>query len=232
MTERGTTFGQAGAVALRPDAPAVDREPVVIAPAAPPPMVGKRIFDIAFAASLLVATAPLVALAALASSATFRASPFFRQQRVGIDGRPITVTKIRTLPTSTAADADKYALADVEIGVVGRLLRATHLDELPQLVAVVRGDMSMVGPRPEMPVLAATYPPSFVARRTQVRPGVTGLWQISDASGGLIGEAPEFDEFYVTHRSWKLDRWILRKTAAKMLRGETVTFEQAVAERR
>ena len=99
----------------------------------------------------------------------------------------------------------------------GQFLRKFHLDELPQLWLVVWGTMSLVGPRPEMPSLAATFDPDFVAERMTVKPGCTGLWQISTASAGLIGEAPEYDLLYIRSESIRLDLWVLARTASEML---------------
>jgi nucleoside-diphosphate-sugar epimerase/lipopolysaccharide/colanic/teichoic acid biosynthesis glycosyltransferase len=177
-----------------------------------------RIVQIAVAMVAIVVTVPLVAVLALASACAFRAWPFFRQPRVGLGGRRFTLVKIRTLPKGTAASAPKYELSPESAGRVGRLLRRTHLDELPQLWLVLLGSMALVGPRPEMPDLAAGFAPDFAARRTSVRPGCTGLWQVSPAADGLIGEAPEYDLFYVQHASARLDLWILWRTIVSFFR--------------
>jgi lipopolysaccharide/colanic/teichoic acid biosynthesis glycosyltransferase len=97
------------------------------------------------------------------------------------------------------------------------MLRRSHLDELPQLFLVVVGKMTLVGPRPEMPsVHDQHFDPVFAHIRTSVRPGCTGLWQISDHCGEMIYEHPEFDECYVRNRSLRFDLWILRRTVRFM----------------
>jgi hypothetical protein len=99
----------------------------------------------------------------------------------------------------------------------GRFIRATHLDELPQLFLVVSGRMSLVGPRPEMEAVAATFDPEFMEERMRIRPGCTGLWQVSKAADHLIGEAPEYDCYYVHNNCIRLDLWILWRTAIQLL---------------
>jgi lipopolysaccharide/colanic/teichoic acid biosynthesis glycosyltransferase len=123
---------------------------------------------------------------------------------------------VRTLPTDVPRYADKHQLADHHIPAFCRFLRRFHLDELPQLVLVLTGRMSLVGPRPEMAELHQRMQPEFAQERTAVRPGCTGLWQIGNACGELIGAAPEFDRFYLAHRTVRLDLWVLARTALQM----------------
>ena len=135
-------------------------------------------------------------------------------------GQPGTVAEFMTrpyAPPDTASSTDKYSLSKVRIPAFGRVLRRTHLDELPQLLLVPFGLMSLVGPRPEMPEVAARYPVEFVAERTSVRPGCTCLWQLSDSASGLIYEAPEYDRAYLLHSGPLLDAWILYRTARAWL---------------
>ena len=179
----------------------------------------KRAVDLVVGLILLAACLPVIVVIAVGSAITLRASPFFVQDRVGRDGETFRFLKIRTLPSSTNAYADKYALADLDIPRFTRLLRALHLDELPQLLLVVLGRMSLVGPRPEMPTLHAALPPSFAQARSRVRPGCTGLWQVGVDCDGLIGEAPEYDAYYVAHQTQRLDLWILWQTVRKVVRG-------------
>ncbi|MBK9180790.1 MAG: sugar transferase [Acidimicrobiales bacterium] len=180
----------------------------------------KRLFDLLVGVPLVVLTLPLVAVGAVASALSLRAWPFFTQRRVGLGGREFTVLKIRSLPVATPGYADKYAIQHVETTRVGRALRATHLDELPQLWLVLTGAMSLVGPRPEMQALAARFAPGFAEARALVRPGCTGLWQVSEAVGGLIREAPQYDLFYLRHWSVRLDGWIVWRTLLGALPGE------------
>ena len=120
--------------------------------------------------------------------------------------------KLRSLPTYTPVNADKYTVAFITTTRWGRFLRRTHLDELPQFWLVVTGRMSLIGPRPEMPDLAATFDAAFMWERLAVRPGITGPWQVSTASAGLIGEAPELDRLYLAHAGPRLETWVSLRT--------------------
>jgi len=175
--------------------------------------VGKRLFDVVAAMLLFAAALPVMMILAVAVAVSLRTwRPLFFQQRIGRDGRPFTFAKLRTLPTNTPRYADKYAIATVATTRLGRFLRSSHLDELPQLALVVTGRMSLVGPRPEMAGLADRFPAAFVAARSSVRPGCTGLWQVSGDVDRLIGEAPHYDLYYLDHASPRLDLWILGRT--------------------
>ena len=177
------------------------------------------VLDIAGGGLLLVLTLPVAGVLALGSWLSLRSWPIFTQERLGRAGRPFLFAKIRSLPASAPKYADKYAIRDVPRTRFGRFLRSSHLDELPQLALVVAGRMSLVGPRPEMATVAATFDPAFMRARSRVRPGCTGLWQISVAADKLIGEAPEYDLFYVAHSCIRLDLWILWRTALQLLPG-------------
>lgn len=176
--------------------------------------MGKRAGDIVGSVVLLIVTAPLVLLGALVSTACLRAWPFFVQERIGLHGRPFRMVKIRTLAPSTPTTLEKRHLEDHRPPAPCRFLRSHHLDELPQLLQVLQGTMSLVGPRPEMVALHDALPQEVAHARTQVRPGVTGLWQVSTAVQGMIGDAPEYDLWYVAEASARLDLWILWRTAA------------------
>ena len=176
-----------------------------------------RAFDLVVGSVLCVALSPLIVVLAIGSAVSFRAWPFFVQERLGRDGATLRFPKIRTLPPDTPRYADKYALRPVETTRFGRFLRQTHLDELPQLFLVVRGHMSLVGPRPEMAAVAEEFDDRFVAVRTLARPGCTGLWQISEARGGLIGEAPEYDLHYLRHAGIRLNLWVLAHTLREVV---------------
>jgi len=178
---------------------------------------------------LAVLTLPVVVVCLAVSAVVFRASPLFVQQRVGLNGRLISVPKIRSLPTSVDSTADKYALRKDSYNGWSNLLRRSHLDELPQLWSVAKGDMSIVGPRPEMPSLSSRYPADFVKVRTSVRPGITGAWQISEALAGLIYEAPEYDREYVATASPRLDAWILWRTVRGIFGGDPINLTELKA---
>lgn len=182
----------------------------------------KRAVDVGVAAVLIVSTLPVLVGIALLSAVVLRAWPFFVQERIGMDNRIFRFVKIRTLPTSCSSYAPKTALDHVEIPTVMRVLRATHLDELPQFWLVLSGKMSLVGPRPEMAVLHERLAAEAAAERLSVRPGITGLWQISAHCDGLICDRTEYDRLYVRYGNVALDAWIMVKTAEKMLFGRRI----------
>ena len=178
----------------------------------------KRGFDIVVGSVLLVTVLPVIAVAAIGTAITLRANPFFTQTRVGRDGKMFRFLKLRTLPTHTNPYAAKYELDDLELlPWFSRTLRLLHLDELPQLFFGVSGKMSLVGPRPEMPYLHDQLEAGHAALRTSVRPGCTGLWQISEHCDGMIHEHPEFDDHYVSNWSFRFDLWIIGRTLRMML---------------
>ena len=187
----------------------------------------KRVFDLVVALPLAVFTLPLLALLLAGSAVVFRANPLFTQDRLGRGGSMFRFLKIRSLAPSVPAAIDKYALAEQPLSSWGRFIRSSHLDELPQLWLVVSGAMSLVGPRPELPEIAAGFDPEFVERRTLVRPGVTGLWQTSCAVVGLIGEAPEFDDLYLARASARLDLRILIQTIRQPFGAALLTFAES-----
>jgi len=146
-----------------------------------------------------------------------RTSPFFTQTRIGRNGERFKLLKVRTLPKSTPRYANKYEVARMRIPAFSRMLRRLHLDELPQLLLVLTGKMSLVGPRPEMPNLYGAFDADFAARRTRVRPGCTGLWQISEHCDRMIFEHPEYDGFYLEHRSLGLDLRVMARSVRLLL---------------
>lgn len=191
-----------------------------------PEQIMRRLVEAVMAAVLLAVAAPVIVGAAIASALCYRAWPFFVHERIGLHGRPFRFVKIRTLPPSTNRYADKYAIGAAELSPVMQAMRRLHLDELPQLLHVVRGQMAFVGPRPEMPILHAQLPSWFAERRVSVLPGLTCLWQISPHCDGLIGERMEYDRLYVDHRTTQFDLWILMRTAVKMTLGRRVHLFQ------
>ena len=179
----------------------------------------KRLADISLALLLGAAALPVVAGLAVLLAMAYRAQPFFVQERVGFRGERFRMLKLRTLPVGTPTDLDKYAVAQMQLPRVAAFVRRTHFDELPQLLLVLTGKMTLVGPRPELPRLHAALPPDFARLRTTVRPGCTGLWQVGRDCVRMIGEACEYDLAYLAHRSWRLDLWVLAQTARQMLVG-------------
>lgn len=186
----------------------------------------RRVFDVVVSLTLAVVVIPVVLLSAVGSAVALRAWPFFVQQRVGLDGRLFHFVKVRTLPPTMPSYVDKHQLDHQRIPAFCQLLRKLHLDELPQLLLVTLGHMSLVGPRPEMAHLHERLPSSFAELRTSTRPGCTGLWQIGEACSGLIEAAPEYDRFYLANRSLRLDLWVLGRTALNMIGvGKLVTLD-------
>ena len=194
-----------------------------------PARATKRSLDIIVGVVASVASLVIVLPLAVGALLSYGASPFFRQLRVGRGGRLVRVWKIRSLPVSTDPTADKYAIAGENNTRFGRFVRSTHLDELPQLWLVISGRMSLVGPRPEMIHLDARLSAAHAAARRPLRPGCTGLWQISKDSARLMGEVPEYDIFYAEHQSLRLDLWILWRTAMLSPRRHPISLDDVPA---
>ena len=167
-------------------------------------------------AALIVVVLPVILVAVIGSAVALRAWPLFTQERVGRNGETFRFFKVRTLPTDVPSYVDKHQLDHARIPSFCRVLRRLHLDELPQLLLVLRGHMSLVGPRPEMEHLHRQMPSEFAQLRTAVRPGCTGLWQVSAACTDLISRAPQYDTAYLAHRTLRFDVWVLVRTVLKM----------------
>lgn len=183
----------------------------------PRPWNLKRFFDVAVVLTTLPITLP-VAVATAATIAIIDGRPTtFRQERLGLDARPFTIVKFRTMRNPTHAEE-----GDVDrVTALGRVLRILSLDELPQLINVLRGEMSLVGPRP----LPTLYEPYFLPRervRHAVRPGITGLAQVSGRNTASWEERLELDAIYVDQQSFWLDLTILVRTVAQVLRRQGV----------
>jgi lipopolysaccharide/colanic/teichoic acid biosynthesis glycosyltransferase len=185
-----------------------------------------RPLDLALAGVLLVVTAPLLALAALAIKLESRGPVFYTQRRVGRGGRPFELLKLRTMvPGAESMGAGIYVLeGDPRITRVGRLLRRFSLDELPNLVNVVRGDLAIVGPRPTVQEQVDRYT-ERQRRRLEVRPGITGWAQINGRTSLPWPERIELDVWYVQHRSLRLDLRILARTARMLATGHGLYSE-------
>lgn len=179
----------------------------------------KRALDLLIAAISLLCLAPLFALIAGLVRCTSSGPVIFRQTRVGRNGASFTMFKFRSMYSDAATYEESPQVGiDTRITPVGRLLRRTSLDELPQLVNVLLGHMSLVGPRPEMPFLVEQYSP-LLRQRLSVKPGITGLWQLSADRAFMIHQNIEYDLYYVRHRSLFMDVAILLHTILFAARG-------------
>ena len=224
---------------LVPELPTVAMRPSLPHRRQPPPThrlgdLSKRLFDVMFAAVGLLALFPVFLVVAAFVKLDGSGSVVFRQARVGLSGRQFVMFKFRSM----VFDADQH-LADLlllnesdgllfkiredpRVTRVGRFLRRYSLDELPQLVNVLRGEMSLVGPRPPLPTEVERYV-GPVRRRLLVRPGLSGLWQVSGRSDLSWDEAIRLDLHYVDNWSMKADLVILAKTAGAVL-GKTGAY--------
>jgi lipopolysaccharide/colanic/teichoic acid biosynthesis glycosyltransferase len=183
-------------------------------------IVIRRALDIVGGGLLLVLGSPLLAAAMLAIRLESRGHPIYRQRRIGRDGRPFDMLKLRTMVDGAehigaglAVNAD-----DPRVTRVGALLRRVSLDELPNLINVVRGEMSLIGPRPTIPVQVAQYSERQHGRLA-IRPGITGWAQVHGRAALPWSERIELDLYYIEHRSLLLDLRILWRTPAIVLGG-------------
>ncbi len=189
----------------------------------------KRAFDIVVSGTLLLVLSPLLAGLALVVRLESPGPVLFRQPRVGKGGRSFTMYKFRTMRTDPqasgalvpqVADFETYVFDPLHGGKqytrIGKFLRSTSLDELPNLWNVLRGDMSIVGPRPEVPELVEQYPPEY-QRRHEVRPGITGLAQVNGRGELTYHQAMVYDLDYVDNHSFLRDMAILARTVPTVL---------------
>jgi len=181
----------------------------------------RRAFDVVVAGTALLVASPVLALAIVAVRLESRGGAFYRQRRVGKDGRPFDVLKLRTMVSGAEHMGAGLAVSegDTRITRVGRLLRRTSLDELPNLVNVLRGEMAIVGPRPTVPVQVDRYT-ERQRGRLAVKPGITGWAQVNGRTELPWDERIELDLWYIEHRSWRLDLRILWLTVRMVFGGE------------
>lgn len=220
--------------------------PWVGARAEKPGYMFKRVIDVAGAAVGLFALLPLMLLVALLIKLTSRGPVIFRQQRIGYGGRPFTFYKFRSMHVHAddrihrdfvvklikgehhevdqcpgEEGGAKFKLrTDPRVTGIGRFIRKTSIDELPQLLNVLKGDMSLVGPRPPLPYEAANYDSWHLRRMLEVRPGITGLWQVEGRSRVTFAEMVRMDLRYARDCSLMLDLQILAKTVRAVSRCE------------
>jgi len=190
----------------------------------------RRLFDLVAAAAALVITSPLLLLALIAVPLESRGSPIYRQRRVGLDGQEFEVIKLRTMVSGAENLGAGLAVAenDERITRLGALLRRSSVDELPNLINVLRGEMAIIGPRPTVASQVEQYTPRQRGRLT-VRPGITGWAQVNGRAGLPWDERIELDLWYIENRSWKLDRQILRRSFRTVLGGDDLYREDGPA---
>lgn len=191
----------------------------------------KPVMDRVFAAGLMLVLGPVLLAGMLAVRLTLGKKLFFVQQRVGLSGRIFSTYKLRTMAhdrrATTAADLHAHAqgrwdgierrvthksAVDPRMNNVGRLLRTFSVDEIPQLFNVLKGDMSLVGPRPELPMVVDRHYQPWMHRRHVVKPGLTGLWQVSERGNGMMHEHVDVDLDYVDSIGFGTDLRILLAT--------------------
>jgi lipopolysaccharide/colanic/teichoic acid biosynthesis glycosyltransferase len=183
----------------------------------------RRLVDLTVSGIALVVLSPVLAVLALLVRLRLGRPVLFRQARSGWRGEEFTIVKLRTMRDERypgEPDADRTPR-------LGRVLRATSLDELPQLVNVIRGEMSLIGPRPTLPEQVARYG-SHERRRLEVRPGLTGWAQVNGRNSLSWPERIELDIWYIDHRSLALDLRILGRTLRRLVRPEGVSGEGGV----
>jgi sugar transferase EpsL len=186
----------------------------------------KRLVDLVVGATMLAVASPVIGVVALAIRTVDGSPVLFRQRRSGIGGRPFTMVKFRTM--HTPADGQRGPTSDAARTTrLGGVLRSSSLDELPSLVHVVSGRLSLVGPRP-LPVDYLQRYSDHQARRLEVRPGVTGWAQVNGRNLLSWDERFELDVWYVDHRSARLDLRILASTVRQVLRREGVDHHEGV----
>ena len=198
--------------------------------------VAKRGLDAVLAGTALLLLVPVLVLVAVLVRLASPGPALFRQTRVGLDGKPFQMLKFRTMHVGVDDGAHRqyvglllsgdvepqqglYKLdADPRVNRVGAILRRSSIDELPQLINVLRGEMSLVGPRPALPYEARMFP-AWAAPRFAVRPGLTGLWQVSGRNRVTMLDGLRLDVEYVAHRTLLLDLLILLRTVPAVLAG-------------
>ena len=183
----------------------------------------KRLFDLAIAVPALVILSPVILVLAVLVAMRLGTPVLFRQQRPGLGGRPFTILKFRTMTDERAPDGTLLG-DDVRLTPFGRWLRSTSLDELPELINVVKGDMSLVGPRPLLMQYLGRYSPRQ-ATRHGVPPGITGWAQINGRNAVSWDEKLEMDAWYAENRNMGLDLRILGRTLLTVMKRQGISAE-------
>jgi lipopolysaccharide/colanic/teichoic acid biosynthesis glycosyltransferase len=181
----------------------------------------RRAFDVLVAGVALTLASPLLLAAVIAIRLESKGHPIYRQRRVGLDGREFDVLKLRTMVTGAEHMGSGLAVdeGDSRITRVGALLRRTSLDEVPNLLNVLKGEMAIIGPRPTVPVQVAQYT-DRQRGRLAVRPGITGWAQVNGRASLPWAERIELDLWYIEHRSLRVDATILWRTLRLLVGGD------------
>jgi len=180
----------------------------------------KRCFDIIAASLALVLALPLLLLVSLIIAAESRGGVFFLQDRIGKNGKTFKIFKFRTMVPNAENKGPLLAVRnDPRVTKAGKILRRWSLDEIPQLLNILKGEMSLVGPRPEIPPLVADYSP-WQRRVLLVKPGLTGFPQVMGRDDLMIDTKLRLDSYYIGHRSFCFDLWIIWRTAVTVITGK------------
>jgi lipopolysaccharide/colanic/teichoic acid biosynthesis glycosyltransferase len=181
----------------------------------------RRIFDIVVAAVVLLLSSPVILIAAIAIKLTSRGAVIYRQQRVGYRGHHFEVLKLRSMVAGAETKGAGLAVnkGDARITGIGKVLRRTSLDELPNLVNVLKGEMSIIGPRPTVQVQVDEYT-ERQRKRLDIRPGITGWAQVNGRASLPWADRIELDIFYIENRSTAMDFKILGRTVKQMFTGQ------------
>jgi lipopolysaccharide/colanic/teichoic acid biosynthesis glycosyltransferase len=178
------------------------------------------LFDVVVAGTVLLISLPVTLVAILAIRLESRGHPIYRQRRVGRDGEEFDMLKLRTMVRGAESIGAGLAVneGDTRITRVGRLLRRLSIDEIPNLVNVLRGEMAIIGPRPTIQVQVAQYT-ERQRKRLAIRPGITGWAQVNGRAALPWTERIELDLWYIEHRSWRLDMVIMWRTLTMLVTG-------------
>ena len=182
----------------------------------------KRAFELIFSVTLLFLTLPVLLLSILLIKLESRGPAFYRQKRIGLAGKEFYIIKLRSMYVDAEKNGPQWARAnDPRVTRVGRFIRLTRIDELPQLFNVLKGDMSLIGPRPERPVFTEKFAkeiPGF-KKRLCVKPGITGWAQVNGGYNLTPAQKLEMDMFYIHFQSFRLDLEILIRTVWVVISG-------------
>ncbi|SEM78889.1 sugar transferase [Lihuaxuella thermophila] len=182
----------------------------------------KRVFEVVFSIALLLFTLPVLVLTAIAIKLESPGPVFYKQERVGLNGRTFNIIKLRSMRTDAEKNGPQWAAKnDPRVTQVGKFIRKTRIDEIPQLINVLRGDMSLIGPRPERPMFTEQFDkeiPGF-KKRLAVKPGLTGWAQVNGGYEATPAEKLQMDLYYIRNQSFRLDMQILLRTVWVVISG-------------